>query len=295
MKKKIMNILMILCLVIAIGCGVYLAYYYISNSKNEKAFLELAINSPVVNYQYEVRNDITESIASEKKDENTDSSTSQENEKNNNTLSNKNLEFIDVGGKVIWKEFQALYQKNSDIVGWIYINDTKIDYPVMHTPNDVENGQYYIHRDFSQKYSAAGVPFVDRNCDLSIPTDNTIIYGHNMNSGSMFHDLLQYENESFYQTHKTFRFDTIYGPAQYEVVAMFYGQVLDENDPSFKYYEFVNAANEEEFIDFVTQIKNMSLFDTGVEVRYGDALITLSTCAYHVKDGRFAVVARKMR
>lgn len=163
----------------------------------------------------------------------------------------------------------------------------------MYTPDDSEKGEYYIHRNFDGEYSAAGLPFIDQNCDIQSPTDNVIIYGHNMNAGTMFHDIIKYEDSEFYENHKTFSFDTIYENAIYEVVAMFYGQILDEDSDAFKYYEFVNAGNEQEFMDYVNHIKSMSVIDTGVDVKYGDTLVTLSTCAYHVENGRFAVVAKK--
>lgn len=260
MKRKVLNVLAVVFLVIALSCGGYLAYYYYGSVKSEKAIAQL---SGLIQ-QVEVP----------------------DNEKSG-------PEMVEIDGVQVQKKFEKIYQENHDFLGWLTIEDTHIDYPVMYTPKDSENGQYYIHRNFQGDYSAAGLPFVDANCDISIPTDNIIVYGHNMNAGTMFHDLLQYEDESFYQTHKTFRFDTIYGDGEYEVVAMFYAQILDEDSDEFKYYEFVNAGNEEEFMDFVNHVKAMSVTDTGVEVQYGDKLVTLSTCAYHVKDGRFAVVAKK--
>ncbi len=263
MKKKIMNILAVICLLIAFGCGGYLAYYYYVSAKSEAAISKLSglvgTDEPA-----EKKENITEKP-----------------------------QMVNVDGVMVQKKFESLYRKNRDFLGWIKISDTHIDYPVMYTPNDHENGEYYIHRNYEQEYSAAGLPFVDANCDVKLPTDNVIIYGHNMNSGTMFHDILQYEQEEFYKAHKTFRFDTIYENAEYEVVAMFYGQILDVDTKAFKYYEFVNAGNEKEFMDYVKNIKAMSVIDTGVEVKYGDKLVTLSTCAYHVKDGRFAVIAKK--
>lgn len=267
-KKTIINLLMILCLVIAIGCGGYLAYYYYTSSQTEEAFEDLRDMVIDVSESH----DVNEEVESEKSD----------------------IEMVSVDGVMVQKKFEKLYKENKDFVGWITIGDTLVDYPVMHTPNDDENGEFYIHRDFEKQYSSAGLPFVDGNCIIEYPTDNIIIYGHNMNAGTMFHDIMQYENEEFYASHKTFTFDTIYGDGTYEVIAAFYGQVLPEESTSFKYYEFVNAGSEEEFMTFVNNIKEMSIIDTDVEVEYGDKLVTLSTCAYHVSDGRFAVIAKKI-
>ncbi len=261
-KKTVINIIMVLCLLIALGCGGYLLYYYYNASKSESAVESL--KQMVV-----------------EEDEETD---------NQQELP----EMVMVGGVMVQKKFEGLYKRNRDFIGWLTIDDTDVDYPVMYTPGEAEKGEYYIHKDFEEEYSAAGLPFIDANCQVDNPTDNLIIYGHNMRSGKMFHDILKYTDWDFYCEHKTFSFDTIYADGTYEVVAAFYGQILEETSTEFKYYEFVNAGSEEEFRDYVDNIKRMSVIDTGVEVEYGDKLVTLSTCAYHVEDGRFAVIAKKI-
>ena len=269
MKKKLITILMIICIVVAVGCGGYLAHYYIVSARSEGAVDQL---------REQIGKDITDNSANPDNDPDT-----------------KNANMVEVNGVSVQKKYAELYKENPDFVGWLTIADTHIDYPVMYTPAPKEDGEYYIHRNFEGDYSAAGLPFVDANCQIEPATDNVIIYGHNMNAGTMFHDLLKYEDPDFYEAHKTFTFDTIYGDGKYEVVAFFRGQILPEESKEFKYYEFVNAGSKEEFDQYVKNLKNMSIIDTGVEVSYGDKLITLSTCAYHVTDGRFAVVAKKVQ
>lgn len=261
-KKTIINIMMILCLVVALGCGGYLAYYYYNSSKSEKGV-----------------DDLRQMIGME--------------DVSRVDKQNGTSDMVLINGVNIQKKFQKLYKENPDFIGWLTIEDTNVDYPVMYTPDDSERGEYYIHRDFEGQYSAAGLPFIDANCEIENQTDNLIVYGHNMNSGKMFHDILKYEDKAFYEKHKTFTLDTIYGDGTYQVVAMFYGQILEDSSTAFKYYEFVNAGDEKEFLDYVDNIKKMSIIDTGVDVQYGDKLVTLSTCAYHVEDGRFAVIAKK--
>ncbi|MCM1497367.1 MAG: class B sortase [Clostridium sp.] len=260
-KKTVINIIMVLCLLVAFGCGAYLLYYYYRTSKSEGAVEDL---KQMIDWENEETED-----------------------------RRNNPEMVMVEGVMVQKKFAELYRTNQDFVGWLTIEDTDVDYPVMYTPGEAERGEYYIHRNFDEEYSADGLPFVDANCRVDNPTDNLIIYGHNMRSGKMFHDILQYDDTDFYRQHKTFSFDTIYEDGTYEVVAAFYGQIFEEPSTEFKYYEFVNAGSEEEFQDYVANIKKMSVIDTGVEVQYGDKLITLSTCAYHVKNGRFAVIAKK--
>lgn len=273
-KKTIINILMTICILVAVGCGGYLAYYYYTSHKSESNIDELRskIGENTI-VEVDVTDDDTEEKTPQGKPE---------------------PPMVEIKGVRVQKKFEDLYRANNDFVGWLKIDDTNVDYPVMFTPNDNERGEHYIHLDFDEKYSAAGLPFIDKNCDLVLPTDNVIIYGHNMNSGKLFHDIMKYENEEFYNSHKTFTFDTIYGDGTYEVVAMFYAQILPDDSNEFKYYQFVNAGSAEEFEYYIDNIKRMSLIDTGVDVKFGDKLVTLSTCAYHVDDGRFAVIAKKV-
>lgn len=198
-------------------------------------------------------------------------------------------------GIVIGK-YAGLYTANPDIIGWIKIEDTHINYPVMQTQNDPE---FYLRRNFEKEYSLSGTPFMDAASDIFIPTCNWTIYGHHMKDGTMFKDLVKYSDYDFYQEHKYITFDTIYegGQGTYEVIAAFYAQVLDADSNAFKYYQYAGITTEAEFTEYVNGIKKMSEYNTGVEVQYGDQLITLSTCNYHVGDGkgRFAVVAKRIK
>lgn len=286
---------MIVCLLSALGCGGYLAYYYYGSfkSENDVAALRDMIGAEDESGESKREEQDETGLKSGREEAGKEDQDKADVESRLEEKTGQNGEQEITGGKKVQKKFEKLYQANHDFAGWITIEDTNIDYPVMYTPDDSEQGEYYIHRNFEGDYSAAGLPFIDAHCRIDSPTDNLIVYGHNMNSGKMFHDILKYEDKDFYESHKRFSFDTIYEDGTYEVVAMFYGQILEESLEAFKYYEFVNAGSEEEFMDFVEHIKEMSITDTGVDVEYGDQLITLSTCAYHVKDGRFAVIAKK--
>lgn len=193
------------------------------------------------------------------------------------------------GGHPILDRYLALYRENSDMVGWLSIEDMKIDYPVMQCEDD----EYYLHHDFEGKDSKYGCLYVRERADLEEGT-NFIIYGHNMKDGSMFGDLDLYREEDFYREHSKIAFDTLYEEYTYEIVAVFLSRIYGENDDVFKYYQFYEAETEEEFNDFYDNIKKMSLYDTGVEAEYGDTFLTLSTCAYHVNNGRLAVVAKRV-
>ena len=194
-------------------------------------------------------------------------------------------------GTVIGK-YVDLYEANSDIIGWIQVEDTKIDYPIMWTPDD---GEYYLHRNFQKEQASSGVPFMDAASDIFVPTSNFLLYGHNMKNGTMFHDLLKYKDKDFYQAHKTFRFDTIYkgGQGTYEVIAAGYSKIYPEDSNAFKYYQYAGITSESDFNEYVKGVKSLSQYNTDVTAEYGDQLVTLSTCAYHEKNGRFFVVGKR--
>jgi sortase B len=185
-----------------------------------------------------------------------------------------------------FEKYAAVYEQNTDFVGWISIDGTSINYPVMQT---IDSPNFYLKRGFEKQYSNYGVPYVQENCALGI-SDNIVIYGHHMNNGSMFADLCKYESESFYQEHTTIRFDTLSSLGEYEIVAVF--KTVAYAESGFKYYHFVDAAGEDDFNAFVGQCKALALYDTGVGAEYGDKLLTLSTCEYSRTNGRMVVVAK---
>lgn len=185
---------------------------------------------------------------------------------------------------------EELYEINPDTVGYLSVDGTNIEGPVVYT----EGEDYYLHRGFYGEDLEAGVLFVDKYNTIEPRDANLIIHGHNMLDGSMFHDLLKYEDESFYREHKIIRFDSLYEPAEYEVVAAFVSQVYYVTDQVFKYYKEYDFKDREEFSYFVSNIKALSFYDTGVDAKFGDEFITLSTCEYSRTDGRMVVVARKI-
>lgn len=191
------------------------------------------------------------------------------------------------GVPVMLDKYVNLYRENNDLAGWISIEGMKIDYPVLQNADN----EYYLHHDFYGKDSKYGCLYVKNQADVDKGT-NFIIYGHNMKDGSMFGDLDLYQKESFYKEHPRIAFDTLYEERTYDIIAVFRSQVYNAEDDVFKYYQFYEAHTQEEFADFYNNIKALSLYDTGVEAVFGDTFLTLSTCAYHVQDGRFVVVAK---
>ena len=193
--------------------------------------------------------------------------------------------------KTILPELTELYRQNNDLVGWICVEDTNINYPVMQT---VDNPNYYLKRGFDKEYSSYGCPYVQEDCDVLKPSDNLVIYGHHMNNGSMFADLEKFKDEDFWREHKTIAFNTLTEKNEYEILAVFKTVVYTDSPEAFKYYRFTDAQSPEEFDAYIDKCKELSLYDTGVSAEYGDKLITLSTCEYSRTNGRLVVVAKKV-
>lgn len=191
----------------------------------------------------------------------------------------------------ILEEYKMLYSLNQKLIGWVKIDDTYIDYPVLQTSNN----DYYIDHNFDQEQDRNGSIFLDADCTILPRSTNLILYGHHMRSGRMFGQLNKYSSQSFYEEHKLIQFDTIYERGTYEVMYVFRSKVYEESEIVFKYYQFINAASETEFNSYMREMAAMSLYDTGVTAEYGDELLTLSTCDYYTDYGRFVVVAKKVK
>ncbi len=186
-------------------------------------------------------------------------------------------------------EFAELYTMNPDLVGWLTVPGTVIDYPVMQTPS---HPNYYLNRNFDEQYSARGCIYAQENCDVTAPSDNIVLYGHRMRDGSMFARLDNYMEKSFYEENPYIFFDTLDSLHTYKVLAVFL--TTASVGEGFTYHTFVNADSEESFDRFVSSCKRLALYDTGVEAQYGDKLITLSTCEYSQTNGRLVIVAKRI-
>ncbi|MBS7302540.1 MAG: class B sortase, partial [Lachnospiraceae bacterium] len=191
----------------------------------------------------------------------------------------------------ILAKYETLYKKNKKLIGWLKIDDTNIDYPVMQTVNN----EYYLDHNFNQEYDKNGSLFLDKDCNAAFPNTNMIIYGHHMKSGKMFGNLNYYSKESYYKEHPRIQFDTIYEEGLYDIMYVFRSRIYNEDEVVFKYYKFLDVNSEDEFYSAMDEMARMSLYDTGVTAAYGDKLITLSTCDSSEEDGRFVVVAKKIK
>ncbi len=184
---------------------------------------------------------------------------------------------------------RLLARQNPDFAGWLSVAETDLSYPVMYTPAEPE---YYLHRGFDKSDAASGCLFIGEG---SAPdSSHIVIYGHNMKNGTMFGALMPYAKKDYWQAHPLISFDNLAGEGVYEIIGVFYSQVYREADEGvFRYYRYTDLMDEERFQQYIRQVKVASLYDTGVMAEYGDQILTLSTCSYHMEDGRFVVVARR--
>ena len=250
---------MLICALIAVFCMGYVFFYYYLYERNSNEYEHLA-SLKEENGVTETKIHINYTKEEEKKE------------------------------LVVLEKYKKLFSQNKSLIGWIKIDDTNIDYPVMQTINN----EYYLDHNYNQQYDKNGSIFLDKDCDITNPGTNMIIYGHHMKSGKMFGNLQLYSNKSYYEKHPYIQFDTIYEEGKYQVMYVFRSRIYNEDEIVFKYYQFFDAATPEEFDSNMNEMAQIALYDTGVRATYGDKLITLSTCDNIEEYGRFVVVAKKI-
>ncbi len=267
MKKKLYFVALAVFVAIFLVSGFFLIRYFTQINRAEKVYQELA--------------DIKQQALAEA-----------QTKAKENGESQPSLEEVATpeGDTVtILPEYAPIYERNSDTVGWICIDGTNIDYPVVQR-KDTEN--YYLHRDFYGNSSNQGTIYVREQCNVDVPSDNVVIYGHRTNAGTMFGALQNYKKQDFWKDHQYIQFDTLTEHHKYQILAVF--TIQSTRDSNFQYHQFVDAQGEGEFENFVSTAKSLSLYDTGVSAEPGDKLITLSTCEGASKTGRLVIVAKRV-
>ena len=189
------------------------------------------------------------------------------------------------------ESYQSLSDENNDYVGWLSIDDTIIDYPVMKSPES--DPEFYLHRDFYKNDSLIGSLFIGAGCNAD--SNSFIIYGHNMNNGSMFAELDKYSNYDFALEHKDIVFDTLKERRVYRVFASFQTKVYSEEEKVFKYYEAIGKLDKKQHKDVVDNVRKLSFIEMSDIPEYPKQILFLSTCSYHTDDGRFVVAAYRIK
>lgn len=267
-KKKRFRFLRILLLLIMVVCLIPVGQAYYLSMRHEKQMEHLK-------NLLKKEDPSQEETASQKELKGQNEATDQEETKTS-------------GKQKMLQEYQNLQKENEDFIGWLTVEGTEIDDPVLQGDDD----EFYLSHNFYKENDKYGSLYVKPMADVGTPDTNFVIYGHNMRDGSMFGTLDYYEEEAFYQGHKWVSFVTIYGARTYEILSVFQIDIQDEQ--AFPYYQFYYAEDEKEFMDFYRKVKEMSLYDTGVEAEFGDTFLTLSTCSQMGGEGRFVVVAKRV-
>ncbi len=182
----------------------------------------------------------------------------------------------------------ALQARNSDVIGWIRIPGTVIDYPVMQT--DKERDDFYLTHDFNGEENPHGAPFLDVDCQPDT-SDNLIIYGHNMKDETMFQNLLLYEDADFCESNGEIAFDTLTDSSIYQVI--FVMLITEAEAEKFPYHKCIDLPNDEIYQGYLQQCRRYAIWQAKELPETGTKLLTLSTCEYSRKNGRLVVVAAK--
>ena len=192
-------------------------------------------------------------------------------------------------------EYREIYAENNDLAGWLQIDGTVINYPVLQSDTE-EDSQFYLTHSFAKKKDKNGSLFMDYRNDFVNRDTNLIIYGHNMKSGAMFGTLKKYLEKGYLEAHSKIRFDTIYERGTYEVIGAFLSEVSYQDEYTFRYYNFLNAGNESEFEAFCVNVMQLDALKKGtLDAKYGDQLLTLSTCSSYTDEGRMFIIAKRIQ
>lgn len=188
--------------------------------------------------------------------------------------------------RTVLPQYQQLYKNNVNFNGWLKIDGTNVDYPVMWGPDN----KYYLSHDMEHKFDKNGMLIMDTCCSEQYKSPQLIIYGHNVQSGRMFGELLNYKDQAYYKYHPSITYDSLFESNKYEIVAVVVAS-MEQKDDQEAFYHFTHFIDESEYDTYITEMKNQSLYETECKPEYGDELIALVTCEYTKSDGRLIVLA----
>ena len=201
-----------------------------------------------------------------------------------NELAQVNSQFVD--------KVKELEQENADVKGWLRIDDTRINYPLLQTTNN----DYYLTHNYKKEKSSYGSIFINNNCNIKNENANIIIYGHDMKDGQMFQDLIKYQDKSFYEQHPIIKIATDEKENEYQIIYAFKSRIFYQDEKNvFRFYRYFDFENENKYNEYINNCKKIQLYDTGTTATYGEQLITLVTCEYSQENGRMVVVAKKIQ
>jgi sortase B len=157
-----------------------------------------------------------------------------------------------------------------------------------------DDPEYYLHRNIKGRSSASGALFAASSCDMAKPSDNVVIFGHHMKAGTMFGTLPRFESKTFYEKHNILELFTARGWETYKVIAVYKTSVSANDKSPFRYHDIADFETPDALSAYMGEIRKRQLYDTDVDVAFGDKLLSLSTCEYSQRDGRLVVVAKRI-
>ena len=285
-KKKILNrIIYFILILLIILSSAYIVKSFagkIEETKEKELLNSVTVEEVIENEEENISNsEINDRNVEEKSKEDTNKEETYKQETNKEKQQDSLKRMAQV---------KKLKEEYKSIIGWIEIKDTNISYPVVQGADN----EFYLTHDYKGDKAERGAIFLDSNYNWEISGNNFMIYGHYMLNDEMFTDLTKYGKENINKKHPTIRLTTENEDAEYDIIAVFRSKVYNKSDKDvFKYYQFINSGSEKEYNNFIKNIKEASLYEIEETAKYGDQLITLITCSYHVEDGRFVVVGRK--
>ncbi|HEL0010196.1 TPA: class B sortase [Streptococcus equi subsp. zooepidemicus] len=276
-KNIFLNLIMVICLFVFLFSAFQISKTLINEKKEADEFNDLKTR-----FEHGIkRNNESTKKKNKETNENVENDNSSNTEKVNAHDKNKRRT------ESTNENQETIYEENGDLVGWIQIPDTPIDYPVMSTPR---NPNFYLRKNFYKEKSLSGTPFIGEG--LSPNAKSFIVYAHNMKNGSMFGTLEEYENEEYRNDHRYVYFTTTDEERVYEVVAAF-RVMLD--GLSFGYYNYCGDWTKEEFNRYFERVFDLSVYDKKEPVSYDNQIMTLSTCSSFIEKERFVVVTKRVR
>ncbi len=197
----------------------------------------------------------------------------------------------------ILPQFDDLLKINKEVIGWIKVPGTKADLPVVHKTDAETGNSFYLTHDIYSKSSKSGTIFADYRDTITADStsDNIVIYGHNQMDHTMFGELKKFKNISFYKQNPVFTFTTLYKEDKYKIIGYFVVNASEAPDKVFDYHNYINFTDEAQFNSFIKEVNDRSYMHNNVDVKYGDKLVTLSTCSGEFENGRLVIIGRKVR
>jgi sortase B len=208
-------------------------------------------------------------------------------------------EEVNVG---ILERYRQFWEENSEFIGWIRI-DPWVDYPVVQSQGDTPYDSYLKHN-FYKVPTENGTVFADTRGMFTRPTatsngrpHNAVLHGHNLRTRNLFQPLVNYrESFDFLKNNPQITFDTLFEPGKYKIFSVFQTNIKEVYGEFFDYQSMTYFESKDDFYKYVTESLDRSAYHTDVDLKYGDELLTLSTCDFSMfQDIRLVVVARRVR